>query len=202
MSSSILRSTNCNKYTNTLSVFVETTAAHGTAPECKVALPPTFSCQRGATEKPDAATEQMLRERAAQALRAKGCLVRDPSKIEMTHTTNQIGTQEMEYSAERLVKLGMTSNCFREGNDPNHATHRATARCFPMYDMTDKDGKRVRNTNMQILSNLAVCDLSDEAMPQVQEDLRRVAAHNAAANGYTVDRPEDLACNFSVLPLL
>ena len=97
----------------------------------------------------------------------------------------------------------MTSKCFREGNDPNHATHRATARCFPMYDMTDAKGNRVRNTNMQILSNLAVCDLSDEAMPQVQEDLRRVAAHNAAGNGYTVDRPEDLATtNDSVLPLL
>ena len=199
---SILRSPNCSNYTNTLSVFVETSARHGADASCAVDLPPAFSCQRGATERPDAATEAMLRERAAQMLRAKGCAVADPAKIEMTHTTNQIGTQEVEYSAERLVKLGMTSNCFREGNDPNHATHRATARCFPMYDMTDAKGNRVRNTNMQILSNLAVCDLSDEAMPQVQEDLRRVAAHNAAGNGYTVDRPEDLACNFSVLPLL
>ena len=66
--------------------------------------------------------------------------------------------------------------------------------------MINSKGERVKNTNMKILSNLAVCDISDDAMPQVQEDLRKVAAHNSTNNGFIIQKPEDLACSFSVLP--
>ena len=40
------------------------------------------------------------------------------------HHTN-IGAQQIEYSAEKLSNPGMASNCYREGNDPNHITHQA-----------------------------------------------------------------------------
>ena len=53
---------------------------------------------------------------------------------------------------------------------------------------------------MKFLSNLAVCDISDGAMPQVQEDLRKVAADNASENGFRIQKPEDLACSYSILP--
>ena len=66
--------------------------------------------------------------------------------------------------------------------------------------MTDESGRRVINTNMPILSNLSACDISSEAMPQVYEDLRKVAALNVKDRGFTVDKPEDLACTFSILP--
>ena len=68
-----------------------------------------------------------------------------------------------------------------------------------MYDMTGQ--QRVRDVHRTFLST-ATCDASDEGMPQLMEDLRKVAAHNGAQNGFTVDRPEDLACKFSVLPSL
>jgi hypothetical protein len=66
--------------------------------------------------------------------------------------------------------------------------------------MTDVNGNRVINTNMPILSNLSACDISTDATPQIYEDLRKVAALNVKDRGYTVDKPEDLACTFSILP--
>lgn len=196
----IQRSANCARYTDTLSVVVNGTATvPGREADCTVPLPTTFSCQTSAFEKPDATTAQAMRGAAVATLEAKGCPV---DKVDVRFETNLVGAQAMEYSAEKLKLLGMASNCYREGNDPNHATHRGTARCFPMREMTDRAGNRVMNTNMQILSNLAVCDISDAAMPQVQEDLRKVAAHNATENGFAIDKPEDLACSFAILPTL
>lgn len=197
----IHRSSNCKAYTDTVAVLVNGTAATKTGGDkCKVSLPPTFSCQTEAFEAPDDVTERALRDEAMRTLKDRGCDV--DGGITTVFETNLVGAQAMEYSAEKLKKLGLTSSCFREGNDPNHATHKATARCYPMREMTDADGNRVMNTNMQFLSNLATCDISDEAMPQLQEDLRKVAAHNAMENGFTVDRSEDLACYVSVLPVL
>ena len=94
----------------------------------------------------------------------------------------------------------MVSNCSREGNDPNNATHRAEARCYNQREMTDENGNKVINTNMPILSNLSACDISMEATPQIYEDLRKVAALNVADRGYKVNDPRDLACTFSILP--
>lgn len=197
----IQRSSNCKAYTDTVSVLVNGTAAVPSGGErCKVSLPSTFSCQTEAFEAPDAVTEEAMREEAKRTLESRGCDVE--SGMTAVFETNLVGAQAMEYSAEKLKRLGMASSCYREGNDPNHATHTATARCFPMREMSDAQGRRVMNTNMQFLSNLATCDISDEAMPQLQEDLRKVAAHNAMENGFTVDRVEDLACYVSVLPHL
>ena len=67
----MLRSTNCAAYTDTISLLVETEAssAGGDDDKCtNVALPPVFSCQKSQFEEPDAATEQMLRARAVDAL--------------------------------------------------------------------------------------------------------------------------------------
>jgi hypothetical protein len=114
--------------------------------------------------------------------------------------TNLVGAKEMEYDPKKLARLGMASNCFVAGNDPNQTTHKIAARCNPMYDMTNEDGARVRNFNMTFTSELAACDVSEDAMPQLLEDARKVAAYNAAAKGYTVDIPEHLACRYSVMP--
>lgn len=159
-----------------------------------------FSCQTKKFESPDVQTVESLKEYAAEHLTLKGC---DVSKMELLNTSTQLmGAQEMEYSAKKLAASGLSSNCFVAGNDPNHATHRATAVCMPQYDMTDQNGNRVRDTNKKFHANLHVCDVTDEAAPQVNEDLRKVAAYNASQNGFTLDRPEDLACTFAMLPVL
>ena len=200
MASSIHRSSNCAAYTDTVSLLVDATATvPGQEDKCSVALPPTFSCQTKAFEAPDAATEADLRAKAAAALETKGC---DPSAMELSFSTNLVGAQHSEYSPAKLADLGMASNCFRACNDPNDATHQITARCRSMYDMTDAAGRTVRNYNMVFHSNLATCDVSDDAAAQLYEDARKVAAHNASQNGYTVGRVEDLACDFAVLPVL
>lgn len=197
---SIHRSSNCANYTDTVSLLIDATATvPGEEGRCTVPLPPTFSCQIKNFETPDAKTMADLKLKAASALEEKGC---DPDKMELSFATNLVGTQHSEYSAEKLAELGMASNCFRAGNDPNDATHQITARCRSMYDMTDADGRTVRNYNMVFHSNLATCDVSDDASAQLYEDARKVAAHNAAQNGFTVGRPEDLACDFAVLPVL
>ena len=191
------RSSNCSAYTDTLSVLITGTASVPGNDACTVDLKPTFSCQTKQFEMPDKETHEMMRTEAEEQLTKRQC---DVSKMKMELSTNLVGTQNVEYSAERLRSLGMVSNCYREGNDPNNATHRAEARCFNQREMTDAHGNRVINTNMPILSNLSACDISADATPQIYEDLRKVAALNVKDRGYTVDKPEDLACTFSILP--
>lgn len=191
------RSSNCSAYTDTLSVFVTGTASVPGDDKCTVDLKPTFSCQTRQFERPDIETREIMRKDAELKLDERGC---DVSKMNLKFETNLVGAQNVEYSAEQLRGLGMVSNCYRGGNDPNNATHRAEARCYNQREMTDTDGRRVINTNMPILSNLSVCDTSSEASAQVYEDLRKVAALNVKDRGYTVDSPEDLACTFSILP--
>lgn len=191
------RSSNCSAYTDTLSVFVTGTASVPGNDTCTVDLRPTFSCQTKQFERPDTETHELMRKDAEEQLTAKQC---DVSNMKIDFTTNLVGTQNVEYSADKLRGLGMVSNCYREGNDPNNATHRAEARCFNQREMTDTKGNRVINTNMPILSNLSACDISTDAMPQIYEDLRKVAALNVKDRGFTVDKPEDLACTFSILP--
>lgn len=191
------RSSNCSAYTDTISVLATGTASVNGDDVCKVNLEPMFSCQKKQFERPDQETLEMMRSDAEEHLESMGC---DVSRMSLDVNTNLVGAQNVEYSADKLRSLGMVSNCYREGNDPNDATHRGEARCFNQREMTDERGNRVINTNMPILSNLSACDISSDAMPQVYEDLRKVAALNVKDRGYTVDKPEDLACTFSILP--
>ena len=190
------RSTNCTEYTDTISLLVDASATNKEG-ECRVNLPPTFSCQKKAFEAPDEETLTMLQAKATKMLASRGC---SPEGVVLDYTTNLVGSQHLEYSAEKLSALGMASNCYREGNDPNHATHRLTAVCSNQFDMTDTAGRRVRDTNKKFHSQLSTCDVSDEAMPQLMEDARKVAAYHAAQNGLTMDKDTDLACVFSILP--
>lgn len=198
---SIPRSSNCAAYTDTLSLLVDgTVSLAGREETCTVPVA-SFSCQKSAFEKPDQTTHDELLERGRAALsKMPGCQGGPDARFTLAASTSLIGAQELEYSPEQLKKLGMTSNCYSAGNDPNSATHIGKAVCYPMEAMINAKGERVKNTHMSIHANLATCDISDDAMPQVQEDLRKVAAHNASENGYTIEKPEDLACYFSVLP--
>ena len=193
----MLRSSNCSAYTDTVSVLVNGRAFVPDDDACSVDLKPMFSCQTSQFEAPDEATHQLLFQSAKNQLDALGC---DTANMQLALDTNLVGAQNMEYSAEKLRDLGMVSNCYKEGNDPNDATHRAEARCFNQREMTDAKGRRVINTNMPIHSNLAACDVSSKASDQIYEDLRKVAALNLKDRGFVADKPEDLACTFSILP--
>lgn len=198
---SISRSSNCSAYTDTLSILVDgNVSVKGLEDVCTVPIA-SFSCQKSAFEKPDQTTHDGMIELGKKELaKIPGCEGGEGVEYSLESKTSLIGAQDLEYSPEKLKKLGLTSNCYSAGNDPNSATHIGKAVCYPMEFMTNSKGERVKNTHMSIHSNLATCDISDEAMPQVQEDLRKVAAHNASENGFKVDKPEDLACYFSVLP--
>lgn len=190
----IPRSTNCAAYTDTISLLVEA-RAKGAEERCAVDLS-AFSCQKSAFEAPDDATEATLRTAAEERFHAMDC---DAGGMALEFTTSLVGAQTLEFSATQLVDMGKVSNC--KDGDINDAGFVGRATCTAQYDMTDAQGRTVRNTNMRTMSSLRVCDPSDEAMPQVMEDLRKVAAHNLEAKGYTVARPEDLACTFSILPV-
>ena len=201
------KSSNCNTYTDSISVLVATPVAtvSGGDERCSARLDPTFSCQTSNFEAIDDVTRTDLRDAACPLLRDQGCPVlsdcgdADKAKIAIEGSTNFVGALEREYSASKLVALGLASNCFREGNDPNHATHIGNAVCRPQYDMI-VDGKTVRNYNMEFRSSLATCDISDEAEAQLFEDLRKVAKYNAGQNGYGIRNATDLACSYSILP--
>ena len=111
-----------------------------------------------------------------------------------------MGARQAEYSPAKLADLGMASNCYVHGNDPNDATHLAQARCRSMYDMKNPAGEAVRNYNMTFGASLVTCDVSNAGMPQLEEDLRKVAMHNASHVGLTIEKPEHLACDISVIP--
>ena len=200
------RSPNCDRYTDAASVLVEVVASAPGMPArtASASSPPAgqclakslaFSCQTKAFEAPDATTERFLEDKGKAALADLGCAT---DNVSYSFRTNLIGSQTTEYSAERLANEGSASNCFQ--HNAGLATHVAEAVCHPMYDMTDKDGNRVRNVFKRFSADLAACDVSEDAMPQLMEDLRKVAALNAAKNGFTVDKVEDLACNYSVMP--
>ena len=197
---SIPRSKNCATYTDTINVYVDASVTvDGKEDRCAVDLS-AFSCQTSGFENPDETTKKELLERARERFgEMDGCLDGD-SNLSITTKTNLVGAQELEYAPEKLVELGMASNCYKAGNDPNNATHLARAECYPMEAMTNERGEKVKNTNMKILSNLAVCDITSEAEAQVMEDLRKVAAYNSGQNGYKIDKPEDLSCSFSIMP--
>ena len=194
---SISTSSNCAAYTNTVSLLVVGEATvPGKEATCSVTVPPMFSCQTEEFERPDSVTEGLMRGTAAKML-PSGC---DASLMEMQFKTNLVGAQRMEYSAEKLSELGLASNCFAEGNDINHATHRFRSQCKNQYDFT-MDGQRVRNTDLTFTSTLHTCDMSDGAMKQLEEDGRKVAAYYASEQGYVPDRVEDFKCIFSALPV-
>jgi hypothetical protein len=198
---SITRSPNCSAYTDHVSLLVgASVTVPGDEGRCTVPLPPVFSCQRGSFDAPDAATSDAMLRRGADALDARGCDGARATLVDVT--TNLIGARESEYSGEKLSRLGMASNCFVHGNDPNDSTHLASARCRVMYDMTDAAGNKVRDYHKVFQSSLATCDVSDESSSQLMEDLRKVAMHNAASNGLTIERAEHLACEVAILPHL
>lgn len=195
---SVQRSTNCRTYTDTVSLLVGATATvPGREDACTVRPAPVFSCQTSAFEAPDADTEGVLRAAATEALEAAGC---DAAGMALRFETNLVGARQTEYSGAKLAELGMASSCFQHGNDVNDATHTIRAKCRSMYDMIDANGNRVRDYTKAFLGNLSTCDVSDAAMPQLMEDARKVTAHIATTNGYTIPRDTDLACEFSVLP--
>lgn len=201
---SVHRSPNCASYNDSVQVIVTGTAtsADSLLDGCTVDLPPTFSCQTEVYDTPDAATVSHMEENAKSLLSDRGC---DASSVEMDlHATTLGGNFERNtnLTGKRLVELGLASNCFIFGNDPNDVTHQIQARCTPMYELTDPNGNRVRDYSMIITSALGTCDSSDAAFEDLMRDARRAAAFNASNNGYTVDREEDLACKFAVLPVL
>ena len=195
---SIERSPNCSAYTDTVSTLIDASATVPGDPAC-IAKTVSFSCQKSGFEKPDKVTNVFLTEKLTDELTDLGC---DVSLMKTSFKTNLVGSRHTEYNAEELASLGMSSNCFAGGNDPNQATHKITASCKPQYDMLDENGNSVRNFTMTFNSELAACDVSEEAMPQLKEDARKMAQYIASKNGYTVEKPEHLACSFSILPHL
>lgn len=195
----VRRSDNCSAYTDSIHILVEGKAHVPGRDDCNVTLDSLFSCQTSALEKPDDVTANMMIEDAKQKLEARKC---DISQMKTEFQTVLVGAQEVEYSGEKLAKLGLASNCYRGENDINDATHVVRAECRNEYEFVDAKGNRVRDSHKKFLSNLRTCDVSEEAMPQLMEDARKVAAHNASINGYKVQRDTDLACQFSILPQL
>lgn len=193
----IHKSPNCAHYTDSIHIFAEGDGFVPGDKNCRVSTGPIFSCQTSNLEAPDNATAKVLEDRAREKLREIGC---DASKMQMEYTTVHMGARDVEYSGAKLSELGMSSNCYKHGNDANDATHTIKAECTNQYDFVDAHGNRTRDTNKKFYSNLTACDVSNAAMPQLMEDARKVAAYNANENGYAVQKDTDLACVFSVLP--
>lgn len=195
----VLVSPNCAAYTDSAHILVRTEATAPSrtpgAPACTTELPVTYSCQTTNLETPDAETVQQLAARARTAL--AHC---DVSRLQMHHRTTHIGARSVDYSGDELVGLGMASNCFRAGNDPNDATHFMRAECTNQYDFVDSTGRVARDTSRVFTGQLSACDVSEEAMPQLTEDVRKVVAANAAVGDFRVQHPSHLACKFAVLP--
>ena len=189
------RSSNCKSYYNTVSTLVSGTAFVPGIDACTVDLPMTFSCQTKDFETADKVTLGDFQE-YAKAKMPSGCPVH---KMEFDLKTNMIAIPQ-ELSPERLAETGMASNCAAD-RDFGGITSIARATCTPQYDMThDATGERVRNTNMHFSAKLMTCDASDESMPQLEEDLKKLATYVAKGSGYTIDHYKNLACTFSITP--
>lgn len=194
---SIERAPNCDRYTDTVSVLVGSTHT-SEGGNCRANVT-AYSCQTKHFEEPDAATRAFLEARGLEELQKMSC---DTETVDVAFHTNMVGARDIDYSGKELAERGMASNCFRAGNDPNETTHIVRAECTNQYEFLGEKNRRYRDTNKKFLGSLVACDVSEEAMPQIMEDARKVAAHNATANGYVVAKDTDLACTFSILPHL
>ena len=211
------RSDNCkNGYHKTLSTVVGGTIRFpGEDPKKCPSIPITdhFSCQDSDFEHPDAATVHTIkREHQSDLLdrKAKGC---DVSKARYDFQVNLNGTNKVDYSGEKLASVGMNSNCFEGGNDPNDGTHVAKARCS--YVNTDHPLQAFDLDKKKLVpippdkkweASLMTCSLMPKDEPQILEDLQRVIAHNAANHTgdqprYHLDDPTNtLVCDLMIAP--
>ena len=208
-----LFSDNCVRYYDVARLAVYGTASvEGTDDErCSVPLPTINSCQRHRMEHPDAVTDRMAREEAAKGLVSKGCpeVPTDVTKLKMDYRLTQYAHTDREYSPEELMATGNVSNCAKVANNVNDVTHTMTASCFAFGDVTKIKNDRGepinvagRSGRLRASATLGVCDVSEEAIPQVMEDLRNLAAHhlrNREVNAYDVD-PQNLECTFAMHP--
>ena len=196
-------SPNCDAYTSVVSSIVASTVSvkGSSNPMCNVRLDPVMSCQNESLENPDEATMTQMKSRARRMLEEKGCQVGDNQELEVNHKIVQVGTRNPEFSGEELVARGSVSNCAAVHNDLNEFNFIAQATAFPTASMTRiSDGKTVTSFKKRLNASLYACDISDAAMPQVMEDLRKVAAHSLVEQGYRVN-PIDLELSVSVLPM-
>ena len=149
-------------------------------------------------------TAEFMKDQALEKLNATPAMRALPYKATRENTafafeTVQIGTQNSEKSAAELVASGTASNCRHA--DHNEATHLVQATCRPMFDMLDAKGNAVRDYHMSFHGEVLSCDVTEGASSQLMEDVRKIAMHSAAQRGLTVQRPSDLACDYSFLPM-
>lgn len=195
------RSENCKHYTDRISILVDANVTvPGMEDTCTVSVS-KFSCQQRNTEAPDDITLSNIKTDAVQSLVEKGCTTATVDNVAVAFETQQLGLLNPEFSAEKLLEKGAVSNCFAAGQDINDMLHRAEGLCYPTKSMRHiPSGKIVTNYHMKTTSSLFACDISKEAMPQVEEDIKKVAAQKLKNNNFEID-PEDLSCYISVLPL-
>lgn len=207
------KSPNCQAYTQHLSVYVDGKATFtppagkvgpaGSSAPIEIPMEGLFSCQSGHTEAPDRVTAEHMKKQALEKLNTT--YLRDrpftatPANTSFTFETVQIGTQNSEKSAEELVASGTASNC--RHSDHNEATHLVQASCRPMFDMIDHKGNAVRDYHMTFHGEVLSCDVTEAASAQLMEDVRKIAMHSAEQRGLRVQKPSDLACDYSFLPM-
>lgn len=196
------KSSNCSGYANSISLLTEVSAQVGSDEKCRVGPIGLFSCQTTQMEHPDETTRRQLEDLATLAM--KDVQDRVPAcagELKFAFSTTQVGTRNPEIAPAELAENGLTSNCHREGNDPNLATHIVNATCHHPYDFKNPEtGATWRDYSKKFYASLSACDISDRAIAQVYEDVTRVAAHNANESGWNVESYKNLTCNFSVLP--
>jgi hypothetical protein len=185
----------CKDYTQSISTLAIATARNDGDPKRCTKEYQFLTCQTQNFESAEGHLQQLVQDRADLAFSNMGC----SGRTHVDWKLNRVGAENADSTPEQLAQSGMASNCYRV--DTNDATHTATATCTPQYDMTDlSDGARVRNNSMTTRASLRLCDVSDAAMPQVQEDLRKLAAYNLAQQGFVVDNHKNLACQIMMLP--
>lgn len=211
------RSTNCGVgYHQPISTLVGGTVTFPEEPASRcppIPITDHFSCQSTHFEKPDDATIESIRAYHADDLKDRetnGC---DVNKAVFTYSVNLMGTREVDYSGKKLSQVGMCSNCFQGGNDPNDGTHVVSASCAyvdPEHPMQAFDIDKNRYVpiipSKRWNASLMTCSLMPDDEHQIIEDLQRVIAYNAEHHNGTaahlrMDNPtENLVCDVSVVP--
>ena len=192
-------SPNCADQYNTIKTIIHATAQDMEEPSCK-AEDYVMSCQNSNFETADAPTKQKLQHILEAQLVKQGC---PKDNYLMNITANQVGANGMgDRSPAEMTYTGKVSNCFYADN-ANEIAFMIEGRCKNLYDFEDKATGTMVRSDDTIVAKLQVCDVSDLAMAQSMEDVRKVAAYtynNNKDNAQKIVNVEDLSCHFSVLP--
>lgn len=193
MSTAVSLSDNCDSYTDHASSIIQYRAVHELEDKCVVSGS-IMSCQKEQYERPDAKTLNNIIENVKSAAAQNiHCQNIDLDKFQIETKPVILGATSTELDGEDIARRHMASNC-ADGFDLGKINTHNYYTCRNFGEMTQKDGKKVRNYHKVWDGILPSCEQNVELSLQTEEDIKKLVQYRNKLNGIDM-KLEDIACD-------